>query len=58
MLDPSFLNDHKFLPALNKNWFTLQRKSEYTEPGECLGKGRNYLQRKSENSRVAYLGSS
>lgn len=58
MLDTSFLNDHKFLPALNKNRFTVQRKSEYSEPGERLGKGRNYLQRKSEYSRTAYLGSS
>lgn len=55
MLDTSFLNDHKFLPVLNKNRFTVQRKSEYTEPGERLGKGRYNLQRKSENSRIAYL---
>lgn len=56
MLDPSFLNDRKFLPALNKNRFTVQRKSEYTEPGEYLGKGRIYLQRKSENSQDCLSG--
>lgn len=55
MLDTSFLNDHKFLLALNKNRFTVQRESEYSEPGERLGKGRDYLQRKSENSGIAYL---
>lgn len=58
MLDTSFLNDHKFLLELNKNRFTVQRKREYTEPGEHLGKGRNNFQRKSENSRIAYLGNS
>lgn len=58
MLDTSFLNDHKFLLVLNKNRFTVQWKSEYSEPGERLGKGRDYSQRRSENSGIAYLRSS
>lgn len=46
VLDTSFLNDHKFLQALNKSRFTVQRKSEYTKPVEHLRKRRYYCTKK------------
>lgn len=42
ILYTSFLNDHKFLPALNKGRFTVWRISEYTKPVEQLWKGKYY----------------
>lgn len=42
ILYTSFLNDHKFLPALNKGRFTVWRISEYTKPVEQLWKRKYY----------------
>lgn len=55
MLDTSFLNDHKFLLALNKSRFTVQRKSEYAKPVENYGIGGIIVQRRTENGRIASL---